>query len=68
VNASRARRRWLKWCRYVDKTQSIRAGSKMAFTEIHEGQAKAYQDAMFARRYFPKGARQPFYPRWASAR
>lgn len=66
MNASRARRRWLKWCRYVDKTQSQTSNKNFAGT--HAGQARAHQDVTFAQRYFPKGARRPFYPPWASVR
>lgn len=66
MNASRARRRWLKWCRYIDKTHSAGGGKWGA--RVHEGQAKAYQDAMFARRCYPKGARQPFYTSWGRMR
>lgn len=65
MNASRARRRWLTWCRYVGKTQSV---SRAVGAGVHAGQAKAYRDAMYARRYFLKGARPPFRPTWGSVR
>ena len=66
MNAARARRRWLAWCRYVDKTQSRPRGNdhRPAFTHI--GQAKAYQDAMFAGRAFPHGVRYVYFPKWGT--
>lgn len=64
MNASRARRRWLKWCRYIDKTQSETPHRSYAGT--HTGQAKAYTDVMFAHRCTPRGARVPWYPKWGS--
>lgn len=63
MRASRARRRWLKWCRYVDKTQTRRARSG-----VHYGQASAYVDVMYARRWSPKGVREPWHPKWGMAR
>lgn len=66
MRASRAKRRWLAWCRYVDATQT-RANGRWG-TDIHAGQARAYQDVMFARRAAPRGMRVPFYPRWAHPR
>lgn len=66
MNASKARRRWLRWCRYVQKTGSV-SGNKL-HAGIHAGQGNAYNDAVFARRAFPKGARYVYYPRWGVVR
>ena len=66
MNANKARRRWIRWCRYVAKTQSGTAHRSYAGT--HHGQAKAYQDAMYAGRYAPIGVRAVWYPRWGSVR
>lgn len=66
MNAGRARRRWLKWCRYVDKTQTRTRKRNMA--GIHVGQVKAYSDASVAQRYYPKGLRMPWYPYWGIRR
>ena len=69
MNASRAKRRWLRWCRYVQKTQSrANAHSKWNAAGTHHGQAWAYSDAMYANRYYPKGVREPWYPRWGTVR
>ena len=74
MNASKAKRRWIKWCRYVDKTQSQTAARSHAGTHYgqakaygtHYGQAKAYRDAMCAGRWAPNGVRVVWYPRWGS--
>jgi hypothetical protein len=66
VNASKARRRWLRWCRYVQKTQSFSNGKWGSGT--HAGQAKAWEGAMFSKRYAPKGARYVRIPPWGVAR
>jgi hypothetical protein len=68
VRVNRAKRRWLRWCRYIDKTQSMANGSRKRWTEIHVGQAKAFEDVMHARRYAPIGVRVVWYPKWGSAR
>lgn len=65
MNASRAKRRWIRWCRYVAATQT--RTSSRSFAGTHNGQAKAYADVMYARRYAPIGIRVPWYPRWGSA-
>lgn len=69
MNASRARRRWLRWCRYVNatQTQAISSGRRWG-TDIHTGQVKAYHDYTFARRAFPRGARVIYYPKWGHTR
>ena len=66
MNANRARRRWLKWCRYVDRTQTIPAGKWGS--GVHAGQAKAFEGVMYAQRYYPKGLRPVWYPRWGNAK
>lgn len=68
MNASKAKRRWIRWCRYVDKTQTRANAHRTWGTETHEGQAIAYYDTMFARRYPPVGARVVWYPKWGTAR
>lgn len=69
MNAARAKRRWIAWCRYVQHTQSEpTGGNAWALARIHRGHAKAYQDAMFAKRWYPKGARAVWYPSWGSTR
>lgn len=62
MNASKAKRRWMAWNRYVQKAGS-KANGKWG-TDIHQGQARAYQDVMFAGRAYPRGARVPYYPKW----
>lgn len=65
MNASKAKRRWLKWCRYVAGTGTVARGSSLWITEVHRGHAKAYEAVMFAGRSYPRGARAVWYPRWA---
>jgi len=57
MNASKAKRRWIAWSRYVQKT-----GSRITYP----GHAKAHQDVMFASRAYPRGVRVPFYPKWSN--
>jgi len=64
MNAARARRRWLKWCRYVASTGSISA--RTGFGGTHRAQVQAYWDATHARRWVPNGLRSVWYPRWAA--
>lgn len=68
MRASRAKRRWLAWCRYVAATQTQASPGRHWGTGIHTGQARAYQGVMYARRAAPRGVRTPFYPRWATPR
>ena len=50
MNAARARRRWMAWCRYVDKTQTrTSSGSAWRSSDVHWGQVEAYWDARYAR-------------------
>lgn len=67
MRVSRAKRRWIKWCRYVDKTQS-RTSLAALRSGAHLGQVDAYADYMFAHRYVPRGARYVWYPKWGSVR
>lgn len=69
MNANKAKRRWLRWCRYVAATQSESGlHGKWKTGGIHAGQAKAYQDYAFAQRAYPRGARLVWYPAWGSVR
>lgn len=68
MRASRAKRRWLRWGRYVNATQTRANRSRGWGTDIHTGQARAYSDVMYARRYAPIGLRVVWYPRWVHAR
>lgn len=67
MRVARAQRRWVRWCRYIQKTQS-RANIKNKWgCEIHKGQAKAHVDVMVAHRWAPNGLRAPWYPDWGNA-
>jgi len=68
VRVGRAKRRWIAWCRYIQKTNSQANHLRDWGTNIHAGQAKAYEDAMYAHRWAPIGVRQPWYPRWGNAK
>ena len=65
MNAAKAKRRWLKWCRYIASTDTAARGSSLWIAEVHRGHVKAYEHAMFAGRAYPHGARVVWYPRWA---
>ena len=66
MRANKAKRRWIKWCRYVDKTQTRSA--KSGYGGSHVGHSKAYADAMYAHRWAPNGIRSVWFPRWATSR
>lgn len=68
MRVSRAKRRWLRWCRYVDKTQTLANRSRGWGTDAHTGQAKAYADVMYAGRWVPNGIRPVWYPSWGTVR
>lgn len=68
MNASKAKRRWVRWCRYVAKTGTEASLARSWGSGTHAGQAKAYEGVMFARRYAPIGARVVWYPKWGSVR
>lgn len=64
MRAAAAKRRWLAWCRYVEKTGSVSQSSW--HNGPHQGEIKALSDHMRAKRYAPIGLRVPYYPRWAT--
>lgn len=64
MNASKAKRRWMAWARYTVATGTKANRSRGFGTDLHNGQAKAYQDCTFARRAYPRGARVVYYPSW----
>ena len=66
MRVGKAKRRWLRWCRYIQKTQS-ESGGRWS-TGVHAGQALAYEKVMNAHRWAPHGLRAPWYPRWADPR
>jgi len=57
VNASKARRRWIAWCRYAAKTGTLGNAA-------HRGHAKAHENVMTAGRAYPRGLRPVYYPGW----
>jgi hypothetical protein len=61
VNAARAKRRWLAWCRYTQKTGSTRSDGM-----AHYGAAMAFDNHVRAGRAYPRGIRSPFFPKWGS--
>lgn len=67
MRVGRAKRRWLKWCRYVQKTQTRASKQRSWGTEAHTGQAYAYYGVMYARRWAPNGLRVVWYPKWGNA-
>lgn len=67
MNASKAKRRWIRWCRYVAKTQTQAKRSHL-LPGTHAGQVKAYSDLTYAGRFYPRGVRYVWYPRWGSVR
>ena len=62
MRASRARRRWLRWERYVAKTGSKPSNKNLG--GYHRGHSWAYSDAWAAGRYAPNGLRTPWYSPW----
>jgi hypothetical protein len=66
MRVNKAKRRWIRWCRYVDKTQTVAANK--AYAGTHLGQALAYESYMYANRWAPKGVRVVWYPAWGSVR
>ena len=57
MNASKAKRRLLRWVRYLDHTASVSTHKGRA--HYHQGHAKAYTNYMTAGRYSPNGLRYP---------
>lgn len=68
MNATKARRRWIAWCRYVQKTGTQANLSRGWGTDAHDGQARAFDDATFAGRTCPRGARLLYFPSWGNPR
>jgi hypothetical protein len=68
VRVAKAKRRWIRWCRYVAATGTQANPHRSYGSMTHEGQAKAYEDVMYARRYAPIGVRVVWYPKWGSVR
>lgn len=62
MRVSRAKRRLLRWERYLASTGSRPAGKWTA--AFHRGHTKAYADVANAKRYAPIGLRSPYYARW----
>lgn len=62
MRVGKAKRRWLKWSRYVAKT-GTRTGSKW-YGGWHHGHTKAYDDVARAKRHAPIGLRMPYFARW----
>lgn len=58
MKVNRAKRRLIRWYRYVDHTASQFANRRLG--GYHRGHAKAYSDVMYARRYSPIGIREPW--------
>lgn len=58
MNASRAKRRVIRWMRYLDHTHSMSPHRNHA--GYHAGHSKAYTDYMLAGRAAPNGIRVPW--------
>lgn len=67
MRVGRTQRRWIRWCRYIQKTQSKANIKNKWCCEIHKGQTKAYADVMVAHRWTRRGLRAPWYPGWGDA-
>lgn len=61
VRVSKAKRRWLRWARYVAKTGTT--GPRWS-GGYHWGHTRAYEDVANAKRYAPIGLRLPYFARW----
>jgi hypothetical protein len=62
MRVNKAKRRWLRWARYMAAT-GTRTGSSW-YGGYHRGSTKAYEDVSKAKRYAPIGLRSPYYDRW----
>lgn len=60
MRVSRAKRRLVRWYRYVQRTGSVCNNSRYA--QYHRGHIDAYADVTFAKRWVPKGIRAPWSP------
>ena len=58
MNASQAKRRLIRWMRYLDHTQSV--PTRRSHAGYHNGHIKAYTNYMNAGRYSPNGIRTPW--------
>lgn len=63
MRVNKARRRLMKWRRYIYNTGS--APSNLRSGGFHDGYAKAYSDVTYAHRWAPKGIRYPYFPKWS---
>ena len=64
MRVGRAKRRLLRWQRYVAKTGSRPSNHRLGGS--HAGHVLAFSDVMYAQRYVPIGVREPWLPLWAS--
>ena len=64
MRVGKAKRRLLRWQRYVSKTGSRPANPRLGGT--HAGMVLAYSDTMYAHTWVPKGVREPWLPLWGS--
>jgi hypothetical protein len=62
MRVNKAKRRRLRWARYVARTGS--APSNKNLGGYHRGHTWAYSDAGAAKRYAPIGLRSPYFARW----
>lgn len=58
MRVNRAKRRLLAWARYVRETGSAPSNPRLG--GYHRGHAMAYGDVTYARRWAPKGIREPW--------
>lgn len=58
VRVNKAKRRLIKWYRYLDHTHSRTNNKRLGV--YHRGHVNAYSDVMYARRYVPIGIREPW--------
>lgn len=58
MRVNRAKRRLIKWYRYLDHTHSVTTNPRLG--RYHRGHVNAYSDVMYANRYVPKGTREPW--------
>ena len=58
MRVNKAKRRLVRWYRYIDHTNSVTTNSRLA--GYHAGHMKAYSDVMYAHTWVPKGIRSPW--------
>lgn len=66
MRVGKAKRRYLKWLRYIQKTQS-ETGHRYS-AGYHRGMVIAHDDAMKAHRWAPIGFRVVVMPMWGFKR